>query len=377
MRYHRPVTRRRFLSACGAASGLASTIQAQSYKTKNLILVTSDGLRWQELFSGIDPRLMNEKAAGMTKAHTAELRARLWKPRPEDRRLALMPYFWGTLAPAGIVLGNVTKGSSVKVTNRYRGSYPGYAEILTGRAQDDVIHGNEPVQNPTPSFLEFARQKWHVPRQKVAVFGSWEMFHYIAESRRGEIFINAGYEACDVPAGSPVVDELNKLQLEARFGDGARHDAFTFGLAMEYLKNVAPRLFYMAFDETDDWAHVRQYAEVLHSIQFVDDALRELWTWVQNSPAYRDSTTLIVTCDHGRGSTLSDWYSHGQDVEGSDETWIAAIGPDTPATGEATHAATYYQRDLAPTALELLGLGGGGYAGMLGKPIDPILGSRT
>jgi hypothetical protein len=40
--------------------------------------------------------------------------------------MALLPYFWGTLAPSGIVLGNLTKGSSVQVTNRYRVSYPGF-----------------------------------------------------------------------------------------------------------------------------------------------------------------------------------------------------------------------------------------------------------
>jgi hypothetical protein len=69
----------------------------------------------------------------------------LWKLQPEERRRALLPFLWGTLAPAGIVLGNVSKGSSVQVTNRYRVSYPGYSEILTGRAQDDAIRGNDPV----------------------------------------------------------------------------------------------------------------------------------------------------------------------------------------------------------------------------------------
>lgn len=310
----------------------------------------------------------------MTESGAPQLRDRLWKPQPEDRRMALLPYFWGTLAPAGIVLGNVAKGSSVQVTNRYRVSYPGYSEILTGRAQDDAIHGNDPVQNPTPSFLQFVRQQWDLPKEKVAVFGSWEMFHYIAESHRGEIFVNAGYEASGVPAGNSRVDELNKLQMQARYlDDSARHDAFTFGLAMEYLKSVQPRLLHVAFDETDDWAHARRYDRVLDSLQFLDDALRELWTWVQSAPAYRDSTTLIVTCDHGRGSTLDDWHGHGDDVKGADQIWIAGVGPDTPATGESTGASAFYQRDIAPTVLALLGVDAGKYPGMLGKPIHPIL----
>ena len=371
------MTRRRFLSTCGAAAALASAeapLAAEARKTKNLILITADGLRWQELFSGIDPHLMNEKDAGMRETGAAALRERLWKPQPEERRLTLLPFFWGTLAASGVVLGNVTKGSSVQVTNRYRVSYPGYSEILTGRAQDDAIRGNDPVQNPTPSFLQFLRERWNLPKEKVAVFGSWDMFHYIAESRRGEIFINAGYEVSGVPAGNPRVADLNKLQMQARYlDDSARHDAFTFALAMEYLKSIQPRLLFIAFDETDDWAHSRRYDRVLDSIQFLDGALQEIWEWVQGSPAYRDSTTLIVSCDHGRGATLDDWHGHGEDVKGSEQIWAAWIGPDTPATGEAVRARDYYQRDLAPTALELLGVDAGSYPGMLGAPISVAL----
>jgi hypothetical protein len=364
------VTRRGFLSACGAAA----VASARQRKTKNLILVTADGLRWQDLFTGIDPLLMNQKDAGMSETGAPELRERLWRPQPEERRKALLPYFWGTLAPSGVVLGNVTKGSSVQVTNRYRVSYPGYSEILTGRAQDDAIRGNDPVQNPTPSFLQLVKERCKLPQQKVAVFGSWEMFHYIAESHRGDIFINAGYEVSRLPADNPRVAQLNKLQMQARYlDDSARHDAFTFGLAMEYLTSVQPRVLFMAFDETDDWAHERRYDQVLRSIQFLDGALQELWTWVQGSPAYRDSTTLIVTCDHGRGGTLDDWHTHGKDVQGADQIWIGVFGPDTPAKGEVSNTAACFQRDIAPTALELLGIRAGSYAGVLGKPISAAI----
>jgi hypothetical protein len=369
------VTRRAFLRACAATAATASACRAPQRKTKNLILVTADGVRWQDLFSGIDPLLMNRKDTGMTEAGAPELRDRLWRPGPAERRMALLPYFWGTLAPSGVVLGNLAKGSSVQVTNSYRVSYPGYSEILTGRAQDDAIRGNDPVQNPTPSFLQLVKDRWKLPKEKVAVFGSWDMFHYIAEDHRGDIFINAGYEASALPPGDLLVAELNKLQLQARYlDDSARHDAFTFGLAMEYLESMQPRVLYIAFDETDDWAHDRRYDQVLRSIQFLDGALRELWTWVQSSPAYRDSTTLMVTCDHGRGGTSDDWHDHGKDTQGADQIWLAVIGPDTPAKGEAVNTSAYYQRDIAPTALELLGIGAGSYPGVLGKPIGVAMG---
>ena len=66
---------------------------------------------------------------------------------------------------------------------------------------------------------------------------------------------------------------------------------------------------------------------------------------------------------------LDDWHSHGEDVKGADQIWIAVAGPDTPHRGEVTHSSTYHQRDIAPTALELLGIDPGTYPGVSGRPI--------
>src|ERR1700761_3023029 len=370
------MTRRDFFASACVASAFdalpASFIKGP--KTKFLMLFTADGLRWQEVFTGIDPALMNEKDFGMGNENAGALRERLWKSNPEGRRLALMPFFWSTLAGRGAVLGNVHKGSSVQVTNAFRNSSPGYSELLTGRAQDDVIRGNAPVQNPTPSFLQFLKTRWQLPREQAAVFASWANLHYVAETRPGEIFINAGYEDSPMPANSTRVAALNRLQHQALYTeDSARHDAFTFGLAMEYLEAVQPKLFYISFDETDDWAHEKRYDRVLESIQLFDDSIRELWSWIQDHAPYRDATTLILTCDHGRGGTRGDWDSHGKDVAGADQIWVAFIGPDTPARGEISNSAACFQRDIAPTALDLMGVDYKEFSGVLGKPIVEAL----
>jgi len=285
-----------------------------------------------------------------------------------------MPFFWNQLVPSGVLLGNMNKGCSMQVTNRYRVSYPGYSEILTGRTQDEVIKGNDPIRNPTPSFLQFLKQHGRLRREQVAVFASWNVFHSIAESQKGDIFINAGYEASPLPGNSPKAALLNQLQHEARYLDSsARHDAFSFGLAMEYLDKIQPEHMFVAFDETDDWAHDKRYDQVLRSLQYFDSALRTLWTFLQNSPKYRDSTTLVVTADHGRGSALSDWSNHGPKVPGDEQIWAAFIGPDTPVRGELTNQPIRYQRDIAPTILELLAIPGAAYSGMQGSPIPEAL----
>lgn len=363
------MTRRTFISLATAAALSA----ASTHKTKHIVLFTSDGVRWQDLFTGIDPKLMNQKDAGM--ADVEALQKELWRPTPEARREALMPFFWKTLVPKGILFGNLDKGSSMQVSNRYRISYPGYSEILTGRAQDDVITGNISVQNPTPSFLQFLKQKQHLSKDQVAVFASWNNFHYSAENKPGEIFINAGYDRSPLPKNSPWTDKFNQLQFDARFtDDSSRHDAFTFGLATQYLEHIQPEHIFISFDETDDWAHARRYDRVLESLQYVDRSLKNLWTWLQNSPKYAKSTTLVITTDHGRGGTLADFSKHGPDVPGDEQIWAAFIGPDTPAVGEAQNIGTCYQRDIAPTILALLGFDYREYSGVQGKPLPQVLG---
>ena len=363
--------RREFVISGAALTAALRAAAATARKTQNLILVTSDGLRWQDFFTGIDPQLMNEKEAGMGEA--AALRNRLWRASPEERRSVLMPFFWQTLAPQGVVLGNVNKGSSVRLTNAYHNSYPGYSELLTGRTQDDVIKGNNPIQNPTPSFLQYLKNRWRLPPEQAAVFASWDVFSFISETSPGEIFVNAGYHESPLPRNSQRVDFINQLQKQALYTeDSARHDVFTFDLAMEYLKSIKPRLLYIALDETDDWAHAKRYDRVLTSIEFLDHALREFSTWLQGDSKYRNTTTLIVTCDHGRGGTLEDWSKHGG-VPGDQQIWLAVIGPDTPSRRELKNTTPCFQRDIAPTALEILGVDYREFAGVKGSPIREAL----
>jgi len=348
---------------------------AASRETRNIILITADGLRWQDLFSGMDPLLKEEKSAGME--DRSALRAKLWRASAEDRRKALLPFFWTTLAPKGVLLGNVSKESSVRVTNQFRVSYPGYSEILTGRAQDDVIRGNDAIRNPSPTVLEFVRRKLDLRSAQVALFGSWDLFHLIGEHTPGSIFINAGYRAFEPPPASARLRDLSALQFEALTPwNSARHDYVTFEMALEYLRIERPRILYVALDETDDWAHDRRYDRVLEAIGYFDQCLQKIWDTINELPEYRGRTTLVLTCDHGRGSTLGDWHSHGKEVPEAAQIWMAIVGPDTPALGEASHVPEVFQRDIAPTVIDLLGLDYKEYEGVLGKPI-PVATARA
>ena len=324
-------------------------------RTRNVILVTADGLRIQELFGGMDPVVAaSDKRSGIYDPERA--RSLFWRPTPEERRAALMPFFWGALAPQGVVLGDKDKGSSVLVTNPLLFSAPGYAEILTGQAQPDVTT-NDVKRYAHPTALEFARRELGLGPKQVATFGSWEGFTTLSSSEPGAFFTNAGYEKVPPAIATPRMAYLGDLQMQimALWEEG-RSDAVTFGMALEYLRRYRPRLLWIALGESDDWAHARRYDRLLDYLHVYDDDLRRLWETAQSLDAYRGTTTLILTTDHGRGVRPSDWVEHGEGIEGSEDIWFAAFGPDTPRRGEVAPYPTVHQADVAATLLRLLGL---------------------
>ena len=120
-----------------------------------------------------------------------------------------------------------------------------------------------------------------------------------------------------------------------------RFDAFTFHYVFDYLKRNKPRLLYIAFDETDEYAHKGKYGQYLKAINALDEYIKNIWDWVQSDDRYKNKTTLIITTDHGRGKDPIDyWRHHGINVEGAEKVWIAVIGSDTPATGEVYNSRT-------------------------------------
>lgn len=344
-------------------------LAAQPLRTENVILITADGLRHQEVFSGVDRLLLDHPdEAGIQRPGL--LKETFWRDSARERREVLLPTFWRRLAPGGVVLGNREAGSEVVVTNPHRVSSPGYSEILTGRPLAEV-QNNNPVRIPRETALEFARRKLSLPRTGVAAFASWEIFRYLVAHREDAFIYNAGYERLPADINLPAVRQLDELQFKMLTPwSSVRHDAVTAGLALEYLRTYRPRVLYVALGETDDWAHNRRYDRVIDAIQIFDDFLLQLWNALQAMENYRDQTTLIITSDHGRGSGLDDWTRHGRDVEGAEYIWLAVIGPDTPDRGEVSPAPRAYQKSVAGTLLKFLGLDPQEFSPSAGEPLD-------
>jgi alkaline phosphatase D len=320
--------------------------------TRNVVLVTTDGLRWQEVFRGADASLLNKKDGGV--ADPESLRQAFWRETPEARREALMPFLWTTLARQGQIFGNRDKKSPAQVTNGRNFSYPGYNELFTG-FPDPRINSNAKRPNPNVSVLEWLNRK-PAFRGKVAAVASWDVYPFIFNVERSGLSVNAGW----VPFGGPSLSEsqilLNRRMSESvREWEDSRNDVFTFQVALEYFRRDTPRVFYVGFDDTDEYAHGGRYDQYLRAAHDVDAALKTLWDELQAHPQYRGTTTLIVTTDHGRGDPPQGWRSHGLIVAGSEAIWLAVVGPDTPALGERSETKTVTQSQVAATLAALLG----------------------
>lgn len=331
-----------------------NTNAREQLQTENVVLITLDGLRWQELFSGADPLLVNN---GDFVRDTAGLYNAFWNDNPDERRRILMPFFWSTIAGEGQLIGNRNLGCKVNVTNQMWFSYPGYNEILTGFADDENIRSNDKIPNPNQTVLEFVNTQLEFTG-RVAAFGSWDVFPYIINEERNGIPVNAGFEDAVFPDLSERELFLNELQLEIpREWATVRYDAFTHHYAVEYIKREKPGFIYIAYGETDDFAHDGRYDQYLWSAHNTDGLIKQLWELMQSMDTYRDKTTFIITTDHGRGvDPLESWKHHGEgSVERSDEIWITVLGPDTQPLGEISGEMQFFQNQVAATAANYLG----------------------
>jgi len=202
------------------------------------------------------------------------------------------------------------------------------------------------------------------------------VFPYILNRDRNGLHVRAGTEPMATGKLSPRQALLNELILDTTpLWDGLLHDGFLFQAAFDYFQQHRPRVLYLAFDETDDWAHEGRYDRYLQTAHRVDDRLRRIWELVQSLPAYRNKTTLLITTDHGRGSGSGPkgWRDHGKDVPGAEYIWLAALGPDTPGLGERSHTRPVQQKHLAATVAAFLGEDYAGQFPAAGAPILELL----
>jgi hypothetical protein len=345
-------------------AGLAITPAQQRPPISNVLLVTLDGLRWQELFGGLQADMLTKEAGGIGTA--APVQQRFGGTTPEQRREKILPFFWNIIAKQGQVFGDPSRNSHARVTNGLLFSYPGYNEILSG-FPDPRIDSNNKILNPNVTVLEWLNRRPGFDG-RVAAFASWELLPWIVNAQRSGIHANGD----GAPVAQPTTDRdrlLNDFAADLPpYWGATRFDAPTGFGALEYLRTHRPRVMYVMLGETDEWAHGRRYDLYLDAALRNDRFIQRLWETAQGMPEYRNRTALIVSTDHGRGDTAADWTSHGQKVPAAERIWIAVMGPGIPALGLRS-GATVTQSQIAATVAGLLGED---YAGAQPKAAPPL-----
>lgn len=327
-------------------------VAAQETKTKNVVLISVDGYRWQELFKGADSVLLKNKE--YRKQDSTEVFEKFWASTDQQRREKLMPFFWSTIAKEGQLYGNRDLGNRVNLKNKYWFSYPGRSETITGY-YDEKINSNDYPNNPNVNVLEFINKQEGFTG-KVVSFVGWTPVSKIVNRDRNHMPLINPFEKVKSDNLTEAQKLANEIQdyLPNYFGITSRWDMGTFAIAKTYIAANHPRVSYIDFVDPDNIGHAGQYDYYLDAAHYLDAMVASLWKSMQEDPFYKDNTTFVIYPDHGRG-VGDKWTSHGTSAPHSDETWLAVIGPDTKGLGEVKVESQIFQDQIAQTIAKLLG----------------------
>ena len=324
---------------------------AKGDKDTRLVIITIDGLRWQEVFTGAEENLLNDKKQVRDTALTRET---YWRDTPEERRKMLMPFVWNTVAEKGLIIGNRNKNSVMQVANKTNISYPGYCEMMTGIV-DETIRNNNPVNNMHRNVLEATNEDVRY-KGKVVMYGSWKPTRFAIHNESAGIPASVSYERNVAKKQTP------QLQLVERMMEGMPHywssehfDAFTFAYAIETLRMDHPKVMWISFGDCDEWGHSRKYDLYLDGTKGTDAFIRDIYEACEADRFYRGKTTYLITCDHGRGLG-NEWANHGGSTKGSEATWLMLLGKGIEAQGEVSECGPFYTKQVAATIASILGI---------------------
>jgi Metalloenzyme superfamily len=293
-----------------------------------VVLVTIDGVRWQEIATGVDPHLGASLA-------------------PRDGR-ALLPTLYGLMdRGVGIV-------EDMRTSAPFPVSLPGYREILTGRRGEGCVDNRcPPIEEPT-LFDELVATG--VPQEEMAEISSWEGLGLAAAAQRDTIVLSTGRHGGVTRGRLGVTPEAaDLLAAAAERHDFVQHadyrrDADTRELALRYLIEARPRLLHVALGDTDEHGHSGNYAGYVDALVAADAFVARIVVALE---AMDGDAVVIVTTDHGRGGSFRD---HGKPGDGSDRVWMIAAGGPIRARGLVRPLGQRRLADIAPTVRAILGL---------------------
>ncbi|HEX2873465.1 MAG TPA: alkaline phosphatase family protein [Polyangiaceae bacterium] len=358
-----------FRSALGAAAfALASTVLAtpggpvrssphlveHEKVPVQVVVVTLDGARFQEIFWGVDAAQARQSGTPM---------------RVRENARELLPNLHRLMTEQGAALG-AGRGPHISASGPDFVSLPGYAEIFTGRRATGCLDNG----CPGASFESIADQVAAQWGAKSAIITSWPDIARVG-SRSKRVAISTGRHAGATRSGfdrpGALGEALRAAETEKPWPGGGdfRRDRFTASLALAYLRAERPNFLFVGLGETDEFAHQGNYAGYLDALREADRFLGELSAELEARAKAGVRTALFVTADHGRAASFKE---HGKPYPESARVWLVASGTAITARGFVTSPQQRHLADIAPTVRSVFGLPADGSRGA-GSPLTELL----
>ena len=242
---------------------------------------------------------------------------------PRSAARSCMPFVWTTMAVRGQVFGDPSARSAARFTNGLWFSYPGYSEMLAG-VTDPRVDSNRKVPNPNVTVLECLNRRPSFAG-RVAAFGSWDVLPFILSAERAGLPVGTGWTPVPAPS-SERERAINELAADLpRYWDYGPFDAPIVYAALEAVADDAAARALRDARRTDEWAHEGRYDLYLDATLRADRFVERIWTRSSRCPI-RGPTALVLTTDHGRGSTTGTGPITARGAA-AERAWIAVMGP--------------------------------------------------
>jgi hypothetical protein len=302
-----------------------------------LVLITLDGVRWQEIFGGVDPALARQY--------------RLPERAVVDAA-TLSPNLHRAME-TGIALGG-PEGEPMVATGPNFASLPGYLELLTG--EPSTCQRNDCPRTARRTLLDACREAPDTSAADVAMIASWENLENAATGRDPSFLVSAGRHHGvhrDLMMADAVMATLVRRGEKAFPPPGQndyRPDRLTAPLALRFLRTKAPRCLFVGLGDTDEYAHLGDYGSYLRALREADRFVGDVLEAVADEGDAGARTTVWITTDHGRADTF---VGHGARAPESSRVWLVATG-----AGVTRERASTIRRlaDVAPVLTTVLGL---------------------
>ncbi len=298
-----------------------------------IVLIAIDGVRYQDVFWGADPRWVSDPTL--------------------FRRKQLVPNLM-SMERRGAVLG-APRSSGFYASGPNFVSLPGYMEILSGSTRTGCYNNGCHRMARTSLIEEFAAMASEHPAA-AALFASWPKLRF-ASSDPSKGIISAGRnggsnldEFGRFPSTYEILAAARNSATMKGAADDFRSAAWTGDIAATFLEEAEPDFLFVSLGETDEWGHLNEYPKYLEALIAADRFVGRVRRILHSS---RREYALFVTTDHGRARGFRD---HGGDHPESARSFLFAEGTRILRLGHVQGAPDGYLRDIAPTVRTLAGL---------------------